>query len=312
MAMCLSAAMPRRPWVSRRRAGPRPTAVASPAGPTKHMQTSAKYLIAISLLLPALALAAAPAAGTSDYLRSLGYTEAQLSPVATTEQREAFEISTGAGNVDDPVGDVVDRKGGATSLTEPYGDISSVSLTKNDATQTWNAVITVEGWIPEKTEKKTQLSIVVDTDGDVTNNAPGGVRVGTDAEFTVQTTPETPWYTDFRWYNKDADFWALNKETKSTFTVAGGTIAMQIPYSELSGDIIPSWRVVLAVADGNASEIDVVPGIGFPPPKGETYPQPTESAPASMPPAAKWIVLTAAVLALAFASHRKFAKKRKK
>lgn len=37
--MCLSAAMPRRPWVSRRRAGPRPTAVASPAGPTKNLET---------------------------------------------------------------------------------------------------------------------------------------------------------------------------------------------------------------------------------------------------------------------------------
>ena len=296
----------------------------SPAGPTKGIRRkiyfpmrnqtarSLKFTAAISLLLPTLALAAAPAAGTSDYLRSLGYTDAQLSPVATTEQREAFEISTGAGNVDDPVGDVVDRKGGVASVTEPYGDVSRVTLTKNDAAQTWDAVVTVGETIPEKIDKKIQLSIVVDVDGDDVNNAPEGVRVGTDAEFTVQTTPEHPWYTDFRWYNKDANFWATNKETASTFEIQGETISMHIPFSELPGDVTPSWRVILAVANGNDSEIDVVPGIGFPPPKGETYPMPDVTKTVSIPPAAKWVAISAIAAAFSVLVHRKFAKKRKK
>lgn len=273
---------------------------------------SLTFTAAISLLLPTLALAATPVAGTSDYLRSIGYTDAQLSPIATTEQRESFSISTGAGDVEDPVGDVVDRKGGVASVTEPYGDVSRVTLTKNDAAQTWDAVVTVGGTIPEKIDKKIQLSIVIDADGDTTDNAPGGVRVGTDAEFTVQTTPEHPWYTDFRWYNKDADFWATNKETASTFEIAGETISMHIPFSELPGDVTPSWRVVLAVANGNDSEIDVVPGIGFPPPKGETYPTPAETSTIDIQPAAKWIAITAFAAALSVLVHRKFAKKRKK
>ncbi len=292
--------------------GTPPDGGASPAGPTKHMQTIPKTFIAISLLLPSLALAAAPAAGTSDYLRSLGYTDAQLSPVATTEEREAFEISTGDGDVEDPVGDVVDRKGGVTSVTEPYGDVSSVSMTRNDSAQTWDAVVTVGGAIPEKIDRKIQLSILIDADGDTANNAPGGVRVGTDAEFTVQTTPEHPWYTDFRWYNKDADFWATNKETTLTFEMSGETISMSIPFAEVSGDVTPSWRVVLAVAKGNSSEIDVVPGIGFPPPKGETYPTPAETSTIDIPPAAKWVVITTLAAILSVLVHRKFAKKRKK
>lgn len=269
-------------------------------------------IIAIGFLFPIAALAATPAAGTSDYLRSIGYTDAQLSDVATTEQREAFSSAVGAGSVSDPLGDEVNRKGGAATVNAAFGDISNASLTKNDAAQTWDVVVVLGGAIPEKITNSVELFILMDTNGDLSDNAKDGIRVGSDMEFVVQATPEHPWYTDFRWFNKGPQFWAVNKETASTFEINGDSIAYRIPFAEVSGDATPTWRVVMAVADGGNSEIDVAPGIGFPPPKDETYPTPASTMAFELPPAVKWVGLTAIVAAISVLVHRKFAKKRKK
>ncbi|MEI6511047.1 MAG: hypothetical protein WCO25_03330 [Candidatus Uhrbacteria bacterium] len=278
---------------------------------TNRFHLAAIVATAVSLL-PTLTFAATSTAGTSDYLRSIGYTDVQLSGNATTEQREAFSAVQGAGSVSDPLGDEVDRKGGATTVNAAYGDISNATLTKNDAAQTWDVLVTLGGPIPEKPTDKIELFILMDTNGDLSDNAADGIRVGVDMEFSVQCTKDHPWYTDYRWFNKGPQFWAVNKETKSTFEIGTDTIAYHIPFAEVSGDATPTWRVVMAAASGNDSEIDVAPGIGFPPPKGETYPIPPTSKGFDLPPAVKWIGLTAAVAAVSVLVHRKFAKKRKK
>lgn len=272
-----------------------------------------KYLLAAILLLtPIATFAAAPAAGTSDYLRSIGYTDAQLSDTVTTEQREAFSSAQGAGSVSDPLGDEVNRKGGAATVNAAFGDISSATLTRNDATQTWDVSVALGGAIPENPTNRIELFILMDTNGDLSDNAPDGVRIGTDMEFVVQRTADHDWYTDYRWFNKGPQFWAVNKETVSTFEINGDSIAYHIPFAEVSGDATPTWRVVMAVADGGNSEIDVAPGVGFPPPKGETYPAPAATSTFDLPPAVKWVGLTAVVAVISVLVHRKFAKKRKK
>ncbi len=294
----------------------------SPAGPTRGIRRTnipmtnrfhrAAIVATAVSFLPILGLAATPMAGTSDYLRSIGYTDVQLSGNATTEQREAFSAVQGAGSVSDPLGDEVDRKGGATTVNAAYGDISGATLTRNDTTQTWDVVVTLGGPIPEKPTDKTELFILMDTNGDLSDNAKDGIRVGVDMEFSVQCTKDHPWYTDYRWFNKGPQFWAVNKETKSTFEIGTDTIAYHIPFAEVSGDATLTWRVVMAAAKGSDSEIDVVPGVGFPPPKGEIYPVPPTKSSIDLPPAAKWVALTAIVAALSMFVHRKFAKKRKK
>jgi len=277
-----------------------------------NIRNTISTLAIAATIFPTLAFAATPVAGTSDYLRSIGYTDAQLSSTATTEQREAFSSAVGIGSVSDPLGDEVDRKGGATTVNVPFGDLSNATLTRDDAAQTWDVVITLGGTIPENPTEKIELFILMDSNGDLSDNAPDGVRIGTDREFVVQRTAEHEWYTDYRWFNKGPQFWAVNKETASTFEIAGDTIAYHIPFAEVSGDATPTWRVVMTVANGGNSEIDVAPGIGFPPPKGETYPVPPTTTAFDLPPAVKWVGLTAVVAAISVLVHKKFAKKRKK
>ncbi len=213
-----------------------------------------------------------PAAGTDEYLVEIGYTEEQLSTEASTENREAFEMAEGEGRIEDPLGDVVNRFGTTSSVKQPWGDIERAVIQKNSETGTWDVVVTLGGVVPEKPSMSAQLFVLLDTDGEKANNDRDGFRIGTDAEFSLQTTTEHPWYVDYRWYNPDPQFWAVNKETASSYKIDGDTITMHIPFSEAPESLIPHWRVVMGLADGAENQIDAVPGTGFPPPKGETYP----------------------------------------
>jgi hypothetical protein len=230
-----------------------------------------KYFVAIIFFIPLTAFAAT--AGTDSYLRELGYSEEQLTRAVATEDREAFKMAEGTGRVEDPLGDVLNRWGQTSGLNQPWGDIQFAVLTKNETAQTWDFTVTLGGQIPDKPTTKAQLFIVADTDGKKPNNDIEGIRIGADAEFSVQHNAERGWYADFRWYNPEADFWAMNKETAMTFDLAGNAFTIHIPFSEMSADITPHWRVGMGLADGEATELDAAPGVGFPPPKGETYPE---------------------------------------
>jgi hypothetical protein len=229
-----------------------------------------RALATIFLAAPVAALAAA--AGTNGHLREIGYSDAQLSTEATTENREAFKLAEGAGRVEDPLGDVLDRFGVTSGILQPWGDIERATLLKNDEAQAWDLTVTLGGALPDAPTYQAQFYLYMDIDGDAANNDPQGVRVGTDAEFSVRYGAEKGWFADYRWYNKDADFWAMNKETASTFERNGNQLVLHVPFAEARADLAPYWRAAVAVADGPKTQIDVAPGTGFPPPLGETYP----------------------------------------
>lgn len=266
-----------------------------------------KYLIAIFLLaIPTSAFAAT--AGTDEYLRELGYTDTQLSTEVVTEDREAFFGADGIGRIEDPIGDVVTRFGTTSEIREPWGDISLATVAKNEETQAWDVTVTLGGAIPETPGRAAQLFVYLDADGDASNNAPDGIRIGTDAEFSVQYDATNGWYADFRWYNANAIFWAVNKDTAATFDVVGDTVTVHIPFAEAPSTLTPRWRVAMAVADGSETQIDVAPGTGFPPPKGETYPGMNGASDPVLSSVA-WSVL---ILALVLGARYAVAKKRRK
>lgn len=233
-----------------------------------------KHLLSLLLLLPTMVLAASPVAGTNGYLKSIGYTDEQLSARVATEDREPFETAEGAGSFADPLGDVVSRSGDTAGIQNAWGDLSDVTLSKNDATQSWDFSLSVGDSIPKTltSSQKAQWLVYMDVDGDASNNAAAGVRAGTDVEFTVEYNQEAGWYTDFRWYNQPADFWATNKETAATFTFDDEVLTIRVPFAEAPDTLAPRWRTAVAISDGGEMQTDVIPGIGFPPPKGETYP----------------------------------------
>ncbi len=249
-----------------------------------------------------------PAAGTDEYLVEIGYTEEQLSTEASTENREAFSMAEGEGRVEDPLGDVVNRFGTTSSMKQPWGDIERAVIQKNSETSTWDVIVTLGGIVPEKSSISAQLFVLLDTDGDKSNNDRDGFRIGTDAEFSLQTTSEHPWYVDYRWYNPDPQFWAVNKETMSSYEIDGNTITMHIPFSEAPESLTPHWRVVMGLADGAENQIDAVPGTGFPPPKGETYPSDSKVA-ASL--SLGWITWGIIGIIVGYGGYSAFAKKRK-
>lgn len=211
--------------------------------------------------------------GTDEYLRAYGLTDEQLAEGTKTENREPFPLFTGPSTVTDPLGDVLNRAGQPSNVHADWGDVSSATVTKNEATQMWDVTVNVGGRIPTSVPDKAQLFVYMDADGKPDNNGVGnGVRAGADTEFVIQFNQEHGWYTDFRWYNPEAIFWAQNKETASTFTVTDTSFEIHIPFTEVSGDQAPVWRIVLAVSAGNDVQVDAAGIAGFPPPVGETYP----------------------------------------
>jgi hypothetical protein len=212
--------------------------------------------------------------GTDEYLRAYGLTDEQLAEGTKTENREPFPLFSGPRTVMDPLGDVLNRAGQPSNVHAAWGDVSSATVAKNEGTQTWDVTINVGGRIPTSIPDKAQLFVYMDADGKSENNSVGnGVRASTDAEFVIQFNQEQGWYTDFRWYNPEAIFWAQNKETTSTFAVTDTSFEMHIPFTEVSGDQAPVWRIVLAVSSGNEVQVDVAGIAGFPAPVGETYPK---------------------------------------
>lgn len=236
--------------------------------------TTISLISFISIISPLAIFASSfsPSAGTNEYLTKIGYSDEQLATEASTENREAFDMAEGEGRLEDPLGDVVDRFGTESSVKQPWGDIERAIVTKNVESSTWDFTVTLGGVVPEKPTIKAQLFILMDTDGVKANNDRAGFRIGTDAEFSIQTTPEHPWYTDYRWYNPDPDFWAVNKDTTLTYEMNGSVITVHIPFAEAPETLAPHWRIVMGLADGAETQIDAVPGVGFPPPIGETYP----------------------------------------
>jgi hypothetical protein len=266
------------------------------------------YLAALILLVSPLTAFAATA-GTDGYLREIGFTDAQLSTPFATEGREAFAGLEGTGRVDDPAGDVVDRTGVTSEINEPWGDILWAELKKNDTAQAWDLTVSFADNIPAAPTKQVQLFFLADADGDKTNNALEGYRIGTDAEFSVLYSEKEGWHTNFKWFNNEAAFWAVNKETTATFSIEKNLISMQIPFAELASTLAPNWRVLAAVADGPKSQIDVAPGVGFPPPKDQTYPVPAPNASFPNSPST-WVAITILAIAGGFATNRILAKRR--
>lgn len=231
-----------------------------------------KYLLVFALLAtPFLAFAhdgedhSTSFAGTDQYLRhELLWTDEQLSTEVSTNDRALFDAFSGEGTVEDPLGDVLDRNGTTADIALPWGDVTSVTVAKNVTTSVWDVTIVLGGEIPGDPTQKVQLYFLADTDGSPENNVDDGIRAEMDAEFAIQHNSEAGWYTDFRWFNPEANFWAIDKETTSTFEVRGNTIAIHIPFAEIGGDAAPRWRVVMAVQDADAEQIDAAPTIGFP------------------------------------------------
>ncbi|NBS41344.1 hypothetical protein EBS80_01655 [bacterium] len=270
-----------------------------------------KLLISILFIVPTIALAASPVAGTNDYLKSLGYTDAQLTEHVATEDREFFETAEGTGSVSDPFGDVVSRWGETSAIHNAWGDISDVTLSKNDTTQTWDFVMTLGGDVPEKLadKQKAQWFTYMDLDDDISNNAIDGIRAGMDAEFSVQYNNEHGWYADFRWFNNVTDFWAVNKETAAAYELNGNTLILRVPFAEAPSTLAPHWRTAMGIVEGSDMQLDVAPGIGFPPPKGETYPT-DESGSAYSDASDLWVGGIAAAVIVAYGAFQWVAKKR--
>lgn len=268
-----------------------------------------RILAAVLLLAPSIAFAAT--AGTDGYLRGMGFTDSQLSTPVMTENREAFKAVEGTGQVTDPAGDVVDRTGVTSKIGAAWGDIITADLAKDETAQAWNVTVTLGEDVPETPSTQNQIFFLIDADGDTGNNDTNGYRIGTDAEFSILHTQEAGWHTGFRWYNKEADFWAKNKETAATFTTEGGVISLRIPFAEVSGSVTPRWRVVMALANGTDTQVDVAPGIGFPPPKGETYPE-SNQAGWSINDWQTWAVGIVALAVAGLAAGKIVAKKRQK
>ncbi|MBI2551327.1 hypothetical protein HYV73_03205 [Candidatus Uhrbacteria bacterium] len=249
--------------------------------------TNKSFLVASLLalvLFPESALAKSPyRPGTDDYLRQvLQRTDAQLAQGLVTEKREPFHLVEGIGQASDPMGDVLSKVGTSTPLALPWSDLVSADLRPNDAIDSWNIVLELADAFPETFKKgqKVNVTLFFDADGDSTNDAMEGVSAGTDTEFRlVYDEPSGQWQKKFRWYNKEATFWAVDKETIMTYKIQGDTIMYEIPYTELPKQDMPRWRAMIAIEDGSNTAVDVLPEAGFPPPKGETYPLPASPPP---------------------------------
>lgn len=265
------------------------------------MKTILVFVISAFLLAPITAeLKSEPRAGTDDYLRSIGYTEKQLSSGTETEEREPFLFVEGAVLAQDPVGDVLNRFGATADILVPWADLVSVELEKDENEKQWMVIFTIAENLEDRPSGKANVLFYVDGDADTTNNAPDGIRAGMDREFSIEYTEELGWYADYRWYNAPEDFWATNVKTTMRFTAKNTLISFFIPFEKLSGDLAPNWRAAIAVSDGTYTQVDVAPGVGFPPPIGQAYPTEnfsTTSTPSNMSwPLVALLILAACVL----------------
>ncbi|MFH1253268.1 MAG: hypothetical protein V1664_02980 [Candidatus Uhrbacteria bacterium] len=246
-------------------------------------------LIVGTWLVPSFVLAAnSIRPGTADYLVGNGLTEQQITPETATEKREPFISLTGETVYIDPIGDVLSRVGTYPQINYGWGDLTKVELKKNNEKQCWQFGLNVAQEIPPNTPSlQANFILYIDRDGILENNAPQGVRINTDYEVSIKydiVDKENPgWETGLRWYNKETDFWAVNKTTASTFEMKGSNLSVCVPFAEIPAEVIPTWRVAAAISDGGNTQIDVAPGAGFPPPLGETYAtwQPTIDQPST-------------------------------
>lgn len=259
------------------------------------------FLFAVSLLTPLTVQAEEPRSGTDDYLKNvLGYTDEQLSAEVATEEREPFLSATGVQTVADPGGDALDRNGVTSPLAIPWADLTGAELTRDDGAQGWVLTMTFAETMQDVPSQQVNFLFYADSDGKPENNAPEGVRAGADQWYALVYEQSLGWQTNFRWYNTEAVFWGMDKETAMTYSKEGSTVVFRIPYSELPRDTVAGWRAAVAVSRGSDTQIDVAPGIGFPPPKGQTYPTtdfdmfPVQKTPVSV--SIKDIVLAVSVL----------------
>jgi hypothetical protein len=231
-----------------------------------------KFFFAILLLfLPLTGIAKGGGEpGTDGYLRSIGYTDEQLSAGVVTEKREAFGILEGEADAEDPSGDVLNRFGATAEIQVPWADLVGASLEKDR--DGWTVTFELAEPVADEPSGKANVIFYVDSDADTSNNDADGIKGGADREFSIEYNQENGWYTDYRWYNAPEDFWAMNLETTMVPSVNDTDVTFTVPFSELPEDVIPRWRAVTAVSQGDKTQIDVAPGVGFPPPIGETYP----------------------------------------
>lgn len=200
-------------------------------------------------------------AGTDRYLREQS-PAIDLTTELVTEKRQAFSLAEGEQTVSDPIGDIVTRYGTSSTLQYTWGDITSAELQKEEDGSWVVRVKTAEAF-PPLPSNATQILFLADQDGDASNNDLAGIHGSVDAEFIVKRTANG-WVTDYRWFNKEADFWAIDKETNATFSWENEGLTLRIPSEELSAPL-PNWRVVVAISNGDETHIDAVPGSGFPP-----------------------------------------------
>jgi hypothetical protein len=253
------------------------------AGPT--ITFMKKILVALALLaLPVSVFAEVAPAGTDAYLKdTLGWSTARLTTPIPTEGRQPFDVATGEGTANDPLGDVLSNFGVETSLNEPWGDIAKATLAKDQAHGTWDFQVTLGGDVPATFTDKAVLFVYADADGNPANDSPDlGVKLGMDSEWSIQHNAQKGWYTAFRWYNPapTAKVWAVNKTTKATFKVAKDVFAVSIPFAEMPATATPHWRVAMAIQKDTQTEIDVAPTVGFPDAKSATPP--------AAPPTPSW------------------------
>lgn len=268
---------------------------------------SSSLLVCILGFLPTLVVAQDTRlyAGTDQYLRNVvGLTDDQLSTKVDTLDREPFASLPGEQSVADPLGDVLHHQGASAQIQVPWADIRTVEVFQNDKTSEWDITVTTGGMIPEKPPGKAQFLFYTDRDTDTTNNDPDGIKGHMDQEFSVEFDPnDQAWIADFRWYNPEpVDFWAVDRNTAMTFTFSGDTLTLHIPYEELPTNPTPLWRAVIAVTDGGQTQVDVVPGIGYPPPKGEAYPEATYTSPEERKTASLIILLLSGSILMILAS----------
>jgi hypothetical protein len=276
--------------------------------------TASRLLITVLALVPSFALAA-PRPGTADYLRDvLHMDEARLTQGMNTEDRKPFAFATGETEAPDAIGDVLDRTGVEAKFSAPWADLVSASLRKE--ADAWVVTWTLAETFPtDEAQHKIQWLFYADQDGDAQNNAPAeGVRGDMDVEYSIERDEEGTWVADMRWYNKAADFWAIDRETEAVHAFEGDRVVLRIPFVEMSAAATPNWRVVAAVAGSKtATQIDVAPGIGFPPPKTsteETLAAPSRFAIPDLSPV-HVILILAVLAALAYVIGLRLARRRK-
>ncbi len=210
--------------------------------------------------------------GTDEYLKAGGLTEEQLTADVSTEDREPFISASGETSTTDPAGDVLSRSGTHPGINFGWGDLTEASLKKDETKQCWNFSLKVAEQIPSTAPWQANYLLYIDSDGKTDNNAPTGVRINTDYEISIKYSAEqSGWQSSLRWYNPAPDFWAVNKETAATFNFNNDELSVCVPFAEISTDVTPTWRVAAVISDSQNTQVDVAPGAGFPPPKGETY-----------------------------------------